>query len=41
MIFCIQYHTEGWYDRINADPNNDSPVSEAIIDRIVNNTYDG
>ncbi len=40
MIFCTQYHTEGWYDRINADPNNDSPVSEAIIDRIINNAYD-
>ena len=40
MIFCTQYHTEGWYDRINADPNNDSPVSDAIIDRIVNNAYD-
>lgn len=40
MIFCTQYHTEGWYDRINADPNNDSPISDAIIDRIVNNAYD-
>ena len=40
MIFCTQYYTEGWYDRINADPNNDSPVSEAIIDRIINNAYD-
>lgn len=19
MIFCTQYHTEGWYDRINSD----------------------
>jgi DNA replication protein DnaC len=39
MIFCTQYHTEGWYDRINADPNNDSPISDAIIDRIVNTAY--
>lgn len=39
MIFCTQYHTEGWYERINSDPENDSPVSEAIIDRIVNNAY--
>ncbi len=22
MIFCTQYHAEGWYDRINSDPNN-------------------
>lgn len=40
MIFCTQYHSEGWYDRINSDPNNDSPISDAIIDRIVNNAYD-
>ena len=40
MIFCTQYHTGGWYDRINTDPNNDSPVSEAIIDRNINNAYD-
>lgn len=39
MIFCTQYHTEGGYDRINADPNNDSPISNAIIDRIVNTAY--
>ena len=36
MIFCTQYHSEDWYDRINSDPNNDSPISDAIIDRIVN-----
>ena len=40
MIFCTQYHSEGWYDRINPDPENDSPISDAIIDRIVNNAYD-
>ena len=39
MIFCTQYHTEGWYDRINSDPDNDSPISDAIIDRIVNTAY--
>ena len=40
VIFCTQYHTEGWYDRINPDPSNDSPISDAIIDRIVNNAYE-
>ncbi len=40
MIFCTQYHSGGWYDRINPDPENDSPISDAIIDRIVNNAYD-
>lgn len=40
MIYCTQYHAEGWYNRINPDPNNDSPISDAIIDRIINNAYD-
>lgn len=40
MIFCTQYHSEGWYNRINPDPDNDSPISDAIIDRIINNAYD-
>lgn len=40
MIFCTQYQPQGWYDRINSDPENDSPISDAIIDRIVNNAYD-
>ena len=40
MIFCTQYHAQGWYDRINSDPENNSPISDAIIDRIINNAYD-
>ncbi len=40
MIFCTQYHAKGWYDRINLDPNNDNYISDAIIDRIINNAYD-
>ncbi len=39
-IFCTQYETGGWYKRINPDPENDSPVSEAIMDRIIHNAYD-
>ena len=39
MIFCTQYETEGWYERINADPDNGSPISEAIMDRIIHNSY--
>lgn len=39
MIFCTQYKTDGWYERINPDPNNDSPISEAIMDRIIHNAY--
>ncbi len=39
MIFCTQYETEGWYSRINSVPENDSPISEAIMDRIIHNAY--
>ncbi len=38
-IFCTQFETEGWYKRINPDPESDSPLTEAIIDRIVHNSY--
>ena len=38
-IFCTQFETEGWYKRINPDPKNDCPISEAIMDRIVHNAY--
>ena len=33
-IFCTQFETEGWYKRVNPDPENDSPISEAIMDRL-------
>lgn len=39
-IFCTQFETTGWYKRINTDPDNGSPISEAIMDRIVHNAYD-
>lgn len=38
-IFCTQYEPEGWYARINADPDQDSPIADAIMDRIINNSY--
>jgi len=34
-IFCSQYDSNGWYDQLGGD---DSPLAEAIIDRI---KYDG
>lgn len=37
-IFSTQYETEGWYERIS--PDNDGPISEAIMDRIIHNTYE-
>ena len=39
IIFCTQYQNEGWYDRIYAHPSDKSPISEAIMDRIVHNAY--
>ena len=38
-IFCTQYEPEGWYERINPDPEQESPVADAIMDRIINNAY--
>jgi DNA replication protein DnaC len=40
IIFCTQYEPADWYERINPDPNNDSPISDAIMDRIIHNSYD-
>lgn len=40
MIFCTQYDSDKWYERITPDPNVDSPISEAIMDWIIHNSYD-
>lgn len=37
-IFCTQYNSRGWYDRIGID--DDRPVTEAILDRIIHNAYE-
>jgi DNA replication protein DnaC len=37
-IFCTQYSSKGWYARLGAD--DDNPVVEAILDRIIHNSYD-
>ena len=39
-IFCTQYDTGEWYERINPGGEDRSPISEAIMDRIVHNAYD-
>ena len=39
-IFCTQYQPEGWYTRIDPDPESQSPISEAIMDRIIYNSYE-
>lgn len=40
IIFCTQYESAEWYDRINSDSNMDSPISDAIMDRIIHNSYE-
>lgn len=40
IIFCTQYESAGWYERINSNPEDDSPICEAIMDRIIYNAYD-
>ena len=40
MILCTQYETDGWYRRINPDSEDSSPISDAIMDRIIHNSYE-
>lgn len=40
IIFCTQYEPDDWYERISPDPDNDSPISDAIMVRIIHNSYD-
>lgn len=35
-IFCSQYRVEGWYEQLGG---NDSPLADAILDRIVHDSY--
>lgn len=35
-IFCSQYRSEGWYEQLGGS---DSPLSDAILDRIVHDAY--
>ena len=40
MILCTQYNNEEWYSRIDPELAEGSPISEAIMDRIIYNAYD-
>ena len=40
MIFCSQYAADDWYERIDPASAEGSPISEAIMDRIIHNAYD-
>lgn len=35
-IFCSQYRAEGWYEQLGG---NDGPLADAILDRIVHDSY--
>lgn len=35
-IFCLQYHPDGWYERLGGQS---SPLADAILDRIMHNSY--
>jgi len=35
-IFSSQYRSEGWYEQLGGS---DSPLSDAILDRLVHDTY--
>ena len=37
-VFCSQYNSKGWYERLGTD--DESPVIEAILDRIIHNSYE-
>lgn len=39
-IFCTQYESSEWYIRITPTEDAGSPISEAIMDRIIHNAYD-
>ena len=39
MIFCTQYLSDDWYARIDPESAEGSPISEAIMDRIIHNAY--
>ena len=39
-IFCTQYDTSEWHERINPSSEETSPISEVIMGRIIHNAYD-
>lgn len=39
IIFCTQYNPEEWYERIDPESDEGSPISESIMDRIVHNSF--
>ena len=40
MIFCTQYEPGDWYERLHPNSDERSAVAEAILDRILHNSYE-
>ena len=40
IIFCTQYDPGEWYERLNPHSEDQGPISEAIMDRIIHNAHD-
>lgn len=40
MIFCTQYEPGDWYERLHPSSEERSAIAEAILDRIIHNSYE-
>ena len=40
MIFCTQYEPGDWYERLHPNSEERSAIAEAILDRIIHNSYE-
>ena len=40
MIFCTQYEPGDWYERLHPNADERSAIAEAILDRILHNSYE-
>lgn len=40
MIFCTQYEPGDWYERLHPNSDEHSAIAEAILDRILHNSYE-
>ena len=40
MIFCTQYEPGDWYERLHPNSDERSAIAEAILDRILHNSYE-
>ena len=40
IIFCTQYEPGDWYERLHPNSDERSAIAEAILDRILHNSYE-